>query len=450
MGGGGLSRRCRRAIGLAVILCAALATARAGAGEAANEPLPTLVIAFDCLPYETAARLADPERGDRRVLAGLRGPVPLISSFPSTTSIAFGGILGPLGLGKAPGYEARFFDWRRRQVVGGMLFSYFRIPFEWRDFFDWNRKSPARRMLAALRPARTTRRWFERAIAEFQRSDQPIFLVYNGATDALAHLEGPQAFETSLLELEQMLSEARRQRPFRVVLLSDHGLAGGEPLGNVFKAVKLALRDAGLRYRRRLRDPRDVALTPFGLVSSFEVYTPLGEEEVVARAVATAAGVDLCVRRHEDGWVVVDRDGEAGFHRRAVAAGTEWAYQAGDGDPLGYGELTGGAWRGDRWWLEATASHRYPDALHRLARSFELVENPASVLCSTSPGWMFGARKTERAARLRGGRLRWTHGALERDASLGFLMSDDPRLPLDGPVRFDEALAPLAAAAPPK
>ena len=67
-----------------------------------------------------------------------------------------------------------------------------------------------------------------------------------------------------------------------------------------------------------------------------------------------------------------------------------------------------------------------------------------------APGWMFGARKTDRASRLTGGRLRWTHGALERDATLGFLMSDDPRLPLDGPVRFDEALAPLAAPPPPK
>ena len=47
-------------------------------------------------------------------------------------------------------------------------------------------------------------------------------------------------------------------------------------------------------------------------------------------------------------------------------------------------------------------------------------------------------------------RLRWTHGALERDATLGFLMSDDPLLPLDGPARFDEALAPLAARRAPK
>jgi hypothetical protein len=427
-----------------------LLLAGSGAGGADEQPVPTLVIAFDCVPYDTVARLTDPERGEERLLGGLRGPVPLISSFPSTTSVAFGGILGPLGLGQSPGYEARFFDWQRRKVVGGMMFSYFRIRFEWRDFFDWNRKSPARRMLAALRPAKTTRSWFKRAIADFLRSEKPIFLVYNGATDSLAHLEGPQTFEAVLTDLERLLEEARRRRPFRVVLLSDHGLAGGSPLRNVFKPVKRALRAGGFRYRRRLRSPHDVALTPFGLVSSFEVYTAEGMEERVARLVAAVDGVELCVYRRSGAWVVADAGGEASFARRAGSTGTEWSYLPADSDPLGYGELADRTWQADRWWLEATADHRYPDAFHRLARSFDLVDNPASILCSTGPGRMYGARKTDRASRLTGGRLRWTHGALERDATLGFLMSDDPRLPLSGPVRFDEALAPLAAAAPPK
>ena len=434
---------------LAAIVALVPALAAAGGGEEGAPP-PTLVIAFDCLPYDTAARLAEARRGDGATLAGLRGPVPLISSFPSTTSIAFGGILEPLGLGRSPGYEARFFDWRRRRVVGGMMVSYFRIPFEWRDFFDWNRKSPARRMMAALRPARITRSWFEQAVAEFLHSDKPLFLAYNGATDTLAHLEGPQAFEGVLEDLEQLLAKARDRRPFRVVLLSDHGLGGGEPLANAFKPVKRALRRSGFRYRRRLAGPRDVALTPFGLVSSFELYTAEGAESEVARAVVALEGVDLCVRRRSGGWVVMSDDGEAQFARRRGPAGVEWRYRPIDADPLGYDELARGAWRADRWWLEATAGRRYPDALHRLARAFDLVDNPASILCSMAPGWMFGARKTDRASRLTGGRLRWTHGALERDATLGFLMSDDPRLPLAGPVRFDEALAPLAAPVSPK
>jgi hypothetical protein len=436
-------------VGLAAAVALSLALILPWAAGASEDTPRTLVIAFDCLPYETVARLAGPQAGERRLLAGLRGPVPLISSFPSTTSVSFGGILGPLGLDRSPGYEARFFDWRRRRVVGGMLLSYFRIPFAWREFFDWNRKSPARRMLAALRPARATRSWFERAVTAFQASDKPLFFVYNGATDTLAHLRGPQAFEGVLADLDRLLREARRRRPFRVVLLSDHGLAGGEPLRNVFAPVKRALREAGWRYRRRLRGPRDVALTPFGLVSSFELYTAEGMEAEVAREVAAVPGVDLCALRQRGGWTVVDGAGAARFTRRRGPAGAEWRYRPIDGDPLEYSDLAGEEWRGDRWWLESTAGHRYPDALHRLARSFELVDNPASILCSTGSGHMFGARKTERSARLTGGRLRWTHGALERDATRGFLMSDDPRLPLTGPVRFDEALAPLAAPSPP-
>ncbi len=436
-------------VGLAAALALILALVFPGAAGASEDPPRTLVIAFDCLPYETVARLADPEAGEPRPLAGLRGPVPLISSFPSTTSVAFGGILEPLGLERSPGYEARFFDWRRRRVVGGMLVSYFRIPFAWRQFFDWNRRSPARRMLAALRPAKTTRSWFERAVAAFQGSDKPLFFVYNGATDTLAHLQGPQAFEGVLADLDRLLREARRRRPFRVVLLSDHGLAGGRPLRNVFVPVKRALREGGWRYRRRLEGPRDVALTPFGLVSSFELYTAEGMEAEVARQVAAVPGVDLCAHRWQGGWTVVGDAGEARFARRTGPAGTEWRYRPNDGDPLEYGDLARDEWHGDRWWLESTADRRYPDALYRLSRAFELVDNPASILCSTGSGHMFGARKTERSARLTGGRLRWTHGALERDATLGFLMSDDPRLPLTGPVRFDEALAPLAASSPP-
>ena len=449
MSGDRATRRRGPAGRLAAILALAPLLVAADGGGASKDPLPTLVVAFDCLPYDVAARMAEARRAEGGSLAGLRGPVPLISSFPSTTSIAFGGILEPLGLGRSPGYEARFFDWRRRRVVGGMMFSYFQIPFEWRDFFDWNRKSPPRRMMAALRPAKVTRAWFERAVSAFLASDKPLFLAYNGATDTLAHLEGPGAFEVTLEELERLLADARSRKPFRVVLLSDHGLAGGEPLENAFKPVKRALREGGFRYRRRLAGPRDVALTPFGLVSSFELYTAKEAEAEVARAVAAHASVDLCVRRRSDGWAVVSADGEARFERRE-ANGEEWRYRPVDADPLGYHELADGAWRSDRWWLDATAGRRYPDAFHRLARSFDLVDNPASVLCSTAPGWMFGARKTDRASRLTGGRLRWTHGALERDATLGFLMADDPRLPLEGPVRFDEALVPLAAPPPPK
>lgn len=424
---------------------AALALLAAAPAPAAPEPaLPTLVLAFDCVPYEEAARLAAPAGGGRPAFAGMPPPVPLVSSFPSTTSVAFGGILEPLGLARSPGYEARFFDWQRRRVRGGMPWSYYRIGFHWRDFFDWNRANPLRRMASALRPQRASLAWFARAIDAFLASREPLFFAYNGATDTLAHLEGPDALGRLLAELEPVIERARRRRPFHLVMLSDHGLAGGAPLVNAWRPVRRALGEAGFRYRRRLRRPRDVALTPFGLVSSFELYSRAEEAAAVARAVAAVPGVDLCVRRDGEGFTVTGAAGEAAFRRRQTPAGVEWHYRTGGGDPLGYAGIGDGRWHSDRYWFEQTAGHRYPDALHRLARSFDLVENPASVLCSLDDGYMFGASKTAFLSRLTGSRLRWTHGALARDATLGFLWSDDPRLAPSGAQRFDRALAPLA------
>ena len=58
---------------------------------------------------------------------------------------------------------------------------------------------------------------------------------------------------------------------------------------------------------------------------------------------------------------------------------------------------------------------------------------------------MYGSKTTELGSRLSVGRLRWTHGALHREASLGFFMSNVESWKPDGPVRFDEALALLTA-----
>jgi hypothetical protein len=90
-----------------------------------------------------------------------------------------------------------------------------------------------------------------------------------------------------------------------------------------------------------------------------------------------------------------------------------------------------------------TTDHLYPDPLHRMAASFEGVANPASVVCSVAGGYMFGSELTSFAARVSVPRLEWTHGALERDATLGFLASDVPSWNPLGPVRFDDALEPF-------
>lgn len=442
----------QRALAIAGPSLMLAAWSAAGAQEA-QAPRSTLMIVLDAVPLAVVQEVVASDRG---YFGDLQGPVPFISTFPSTTSVALGGMLSSFGLSRSPGYEARFFDWSQRKVRGGGPVSYFKIDFGWRSFFDWNRKGPAGSFVEAVHPVRSGIKRLRRAIRQFAKSDRQFYSIYIAATDTAAHVVSPAALKILLEELDAMLREARarRERPFDVLIWSDHGIAGGEPLKNVLKPLRRALRQAGWRDARRLRGPRDVALTPFGLVSSFEVYTEETAKVGVAELLTEVAGVDLCVYESPDGWTIASARGDAAFRRRATETGIDWLYEPLNGDPLGYAELAPKSaeeasvdWATDEQWFEATAGSRYPDALHRLARAFDLVENPASILCSLSPGYMYGARRTEGLARIGKGRLRWTHGALEREASLGFLMSDAEYWQASGAGRFDDALLPFAHSA---
>ena len=117
-------------------------------------------------------------------------------------------------------------------------------------------------------------------------------------------------------------------------------------------------------------------------------------------------------------------------------------------DPLGYAEVIarleseGGGEEGfhPAWqWFDATVHHAYPDALYRLVRAFDLVESPASIICSVAPGYMYGSRRTELSGRLSVGALRYTHGALDSGDTLGFLVSDHPAWQGVKAVPFDRA-----------
>jgi hypothetical protein len=100
-------------------------------------------------------------------------------------------------------------------------------------------------------------------------------------------------------------------------------------------------------------------------------------------------------------------------------------------------------WVSDAALFTVTVRGEYPDPLRRLAQAFELVENPASVVCSVAAGHMYGAKRTEMLARVAKGPLRWTHGALTSDASLGFLLSDAPGWSPPAAVRASDALVPF-------
>ena len=381
-------------------------------------------------------------------LHSMRGPVPMISTFPSTTSLALAAMLDPVGVHGSPGYEAKHYDWATNRVSGGGLLDY--EPFPWRKFFDWKVDGLFRKATSAIRPIKAGRRDIRESLAAFAASDRPIFFVYFDTTDSAGHLKSPSGLVPILTELDRELQALRRehpQDPFWTIIFSDHGMAGGMPLRNTRSEVVAALRAGGFRTRGRIQRDTDVVMVPFGLVSSFIAYAAPGREIEAAAVMARAEGVDLCVAREEEGFRVEAARGRATIHRQPTDP-PRWRYEWAGTDPLGlapelHRDLANGGWVGDAAVFAATTGHIYPDPFHRIAASFDGVENPASVVCSMATGYMFGSWITTFGSRVSVGRLEWTHGALERDATLGFLMSDVPSWRPLGPVRFDHALVPF-------
>lgn len=442
---------------LGLIAAASPAAAESAEPAAAGAEVRTLVVILDAVPFGAVEDLFESRSASEPLFEGFQPPRPLISSFPSSTSVAMVGLLEPFDLARSPGYEARFFDWSRRRVRGGGAISFFRIEFAWREFFDWSRKGVVRSAFGGLRPVAASVTRVEDAVEAFMQTDLTPYFVYLETTDLAAHLKGPDELGVVLERLDAALVQAREdhpETPFRTVVLSDHGVDGdGGRLVNALPAARDAARAAGFRLQGRLRRPGDAVLTPFGLVSSFEAYAGDEDVEALRTALAGAPGVDLCLSRSPGGARVESELGSARFERRPDSADAAWRYVVESADPLDYREIAttlagpgaGSDYIADSRWLEATAGHTYPDAFHRIVRAFDLVENPASVLCSLEPGYMYGRSSTEWLARVSGATVRWTHGALSRGATLGFLLTDDERFGSAGPVRFDRALAPLVA-----
>jgi hypothetical protein len=415
----------------------------------------TLLIGVDAMPYEVARKLADPNLGERALFKGLKGPAAVINTFPTGSYVAWTGLLRPFGVAKALGYEACHFNRQQARLRG--CFSLITVPAPWKEMFDWYLKGIARKAIAYGWPRKYSVSEMEQGFKAFQASDKKLFTMYIVSTDGLGHVYGPEGLSDFLRKLDQGLADLRERmpdEPFRTVIVSDHGMAGGEPLKNTWPQARDTLTKAGFRMARSLRNDNDVVIVKFGLLSSFVLYTKKGIEAKVASVLVSVPGVDLCVLPRDQGWQVASARGDALIQRKQGPTGGLWSYQILSGDPLDYGSIIVGlkeraadktkTWFPDEWWFDASKDHFYPDALYRLAEGFALVEHPASILCSNSPGYMFGSQVTERAAIPTIGRLKWTHGALYQDATLGFLMSDIPDWPVVDAVRFDQALTPLA------
>ena len=174
---------------------------------------------------------------------------------------------------------------------------------------------------------------------------------------------------------------------------------GGRGLANTRAAVERALREAGFRLRPSIAGDGDVVIVPFGLVSSFVVYTAAGREDDAARAMTRAKGVDLCVTRTADGFRVEAERGSALIHRHPTDP-PRWRYEWSGEDPLWlspelHADFADGGSHGRRRVVRrAPSTISIPIRSIASRRASSQVENPASVVCSVARGYMYGAKIT--------------------------------------------------------
>lgn len=444
----------------AAMAVAILATAvpRLASAQAPAAPR-TLVLVLDGLPFRVVERAVA-----EGAFAGWPAPAKLIGPFPSMTNPSLTLMLSPLGVPPAPGYEVQHYDWSANAIHGGGAFEYNDGAFPWRGFVQVPKNSLPAKFGGYVRPKGRFEhelKWAEGVVFEDARD---VLILHAGALDALQHLKGDAVVVPLMTTLDAWARalaarhERERGRPLRIVLLSDHGNSAAK-IRRMFNG-RDCLRGAGLRVTKTLERPGDVVVGTFGVNGYAPLYCDDAHAETTARAMLAHPGVDLAAWHAGPGEVrVISDEGDATVRWSDDGSARLLRYEAGSADPLALlpaverlraqGRLDAAGFATAEAWLAATADDAYPDAPWRLVEGLTgaHVVNRATVLLSLEPGWAWGWKSAAVFAWFRGGALEGTHGGLDRDSSVGFLLANDPSLMPGAVVRAGTALGPALSGA---
>jgi hypothetical protein len=441
-----------------LLAAALLATPSVSSGDEDGGEAPrTLIISFDGVGYDVVLRARD-----RGAFAGWPRAVPLISTFPSMTNIAFTAIYLPLGLDPIAGYEMSYYDFELNKVHGGGPVKYSKRSYPWRDYYQVMDRTNVEKAGYYFKPWSKARSKMQKVENLVFGSDLELMLAHFGSTDVTAHMRGNLIVEDMLVELSANIDALQHRhiegygRPLRIVMFSDHGNAGGKV--RFEPGIKDALTDAGLRVSKQLEGPDDVVAPTYGAVGYGALFSRDENAEKIARAVAGHPRIDLAAWLAGEREVrVVSRGGVARIRWRGDAdGGREFAYEMIDGDPLVLartvarlgedGSVDARGFISEETWLRSTAFAKYPDGPRRLVDSLTgtYVENAATVIFSVESGYCWGLPSVRLGAHLFGGRMEATHGGLDRGASHGFFLTNDPASVPEIAVRADHALDSVA------
>lgn len=391
-----------------------------------------LIVCVDGVPFDEFAALW--QEGHFREFFR---PVPLVSPFPSASGVALTSLFHTPPV---EGYEDRYFDKENNQLAGGALMTTRGTDLPYLKALDYEVPG-ALKGVAYILPRRSYRADLRRLRTRFRASRSRVYVAHIATTDSLYHIRSKEELRALLLEVESLLRELYfdADGKLRITLFSDHGnsLAAGHPV-----PLRAHLAAGGWGLAAHCGKPKDVVVPAYGLLGYFAMYCAGEEKQVLARHLARMEGVDLVIYAEVGGAVVENAAGSAQLEWNPE--GTAFRYQKKDADPLELGDvllrlqaegkMNAEGWVGDADLFAATVGHHYPDATRRLWRwATNHVMNRSDLVVSLKPGFHQGTSAFEWIVTMMG-----THGALDRDQSLGFATSTDG--PLAGPIRSENLL----------
>lgn len=427
----------RRIVVLLIVTGLSCAGLRSQASRVSNaeergaRPVRHLIICVDGVGFSTIEKM----RAEGRFRL-FQTPSRMIAPFPTVTNVAMTEILADAGAGAAAGYEDNYYDVEKNRMRGGMIDRFREDRFikgSFRELFDYHPSALKSGLGYAAPPLSIYLEALSdlvRLRQKFDGSREPVYFVYTGAADSLAHSGGESLVRSFLTRLDNTVTDIISDSKGRttVTIFSDHG--------NHFRkyrrvSLKSALRRAGMRLEGRVRDERSVVLPQFGLVGSAAIFTKERNEARLSEVAAKVQGVDFAAYENNGIAHVVSREGAGVIERRE----NTFRYRAERGDPLGLlvaardlaaqGRADADGFIADEDWFAATRDSARPDVVRRVHEGVtNHVRNRANVILNFEDGYYTGSALLDLFTILRS-----THGNLGREQSFGFVMSTAYALP---------------------
>jgi hypothetical protein len=392
---------------------------------------PHFVIILDGVPFDLVEMFYN--EGHFRLFPP---PVRVAAGFPAMTDIALSRVFHTK---PCMGGEALFFDRAKNKLSDGnnVYLSGENAP--WLPYVDY--AAPQRVAVGVyLDPAPVFSQELQGMQELFEKTKGPEAIGYSIGTAGLGTRGGEKAMREYLVQIEKLVERITYDRRGRVrfSLTADHGqtMQQCEPV-----TFDKALTDGGLKVTNDLHGKKDVVVVAYGIITCVALYTD--RAEAAADALVDQKGVDFVTYRQGDG-VVVRKGEETAIIRKS---GDGYTYEAKKGDPLelnaiieqlkSAGHVSAEGVIADRPMLEATASHKYPDPLHRLWDCFDgLIQKQADVVVSLKPEACHGSKFFHFFVKP----VASTHGGMDNRGSVTYLLSNARSTPLPPIMRSEDVL----------